>query len=82
MDGGEADHGENVGGEGAGLALGPGQLPPPSFQRGAHTLVPTGRFMAGQLVDLGDGAGGKAHGRDAGAITGALRQTARLARLL
>ena len=38
--------------------------------------------MAGQLVDLGDGAGGEAHGRDAGAITGALRQTARLARLL
>ena len=82
LDGSEADHGENVGGEGAGLALGPGQLPPPSFQRGAHTLVPPGRFMAGQLVDLGDGAGGEAHGRDAGAITGALRQTARLARLL
>ena len=70
------------GGEGAGLALGSGQLPPPSFQRGAHTLVPPGRFMAGQLVDLGAGAGGEAHGRDAGAITGALRQTARLARLL
>ena len=37
-----------------------------------------GRFMAGQLVDLGDGAGGEAHGCDAGAITGALRQTARV----
>ena len=42
LDGGEADHGEDVGGEGAGLALGFRKPPPPSFQRGAHARVPAG----------------------------------------
>ena len=66
----EADDGQHVGGEGAGLALGLRKSPSPSFQRSAHTLVPTGRFVAGQLVGRGDGAGGQAQGGDAGAGIG------------
>ena len=71
---GEPDHSQHVGGEGAGLALGPGQTPGPSSQRGAHTWVPAGRFVAGPLVGLGDGAGGEAQGGNAGAIAGPHRQ--------
>ena len=40
LDGGEPDHGESVGGEGAGLPLWFGQPAPPSFQRGAHPRGP------------------------------------------
>ena len=43
---------------------------PHPFKRGAHTLVPTGRFVAGQLVGLGDGGGDQAQGGDAGAGIG------------
>ena len=55
LDGGEADDGEDVGGEHAGLALGLRKLLPPSFQRGAHARVSAGRFLICPLVDLGEG---------------------------
>ena len=67
---GEADHRQHVGGEGAGLALGPGQTPAPTLQRLAHAPVPAGRVVAGPFVYLGDGGGGQAQGSDAGALTG------------
>ena len=38
---GEPDHGEGVGGEGAGLPLGLHQATSPSFQRGAYSTIPT-----------------------------------------
>ena len=76
LDGGEPDDGEHVGGEGAGLPLRPGQTPAPSFQGSPHTLVPTGRFVAGQLVGLGDGRRGQSQGGDGGAGAGANRQIA------
>ena len=69
--GGEADDGEYVGGEGAGLALGFSQTPRHSLQGGAHAAILAGGFMAGPLVGLGDGGRGKPQRRDAGAGTGA-----------
>ena len=59
LDGGEADDGQGVGGEGAGLALGPRKSPSPSFQGGSHTRITTGRFQLGPFVGLRDGGGGQ-----------------------
>ena len=73
---GEPNHGQHVGGEGTGLALGLDQPSPPSFQGGADARVPAGGFVAGPLVDLGDGATRQAHSSDAGAGTGADGQVA------
>ena len=73
---GEPDHGEHVGGEGAGLALGFRQPTPPSFQRGAYPTILAGRFVARPLMGLGDGGGGEPHGGDAGAGAGAGSQVA------
>ena len=42
LDGGEADHGEDVGGEGPGLALRLRETPSPSFSKSAHARVPAG----------------------------------------
>ena len=50
----------------------------PSFWRGAHARVPTGRFQLRPLVDLGDGGRGQAQGGDAGAGAGARRQGAQV----
>ena len=49
LDGGEPDDGEHVGGEGTGLALGPGQTPAPTLQRLAHAPVSAGRIVAGPI---------------------------------
>ena len=76
LDGGEPDHGEHVGGEGAGLPLGLRQPTSPSFQRGAHARVPAGRILLRPLVGLGDGGRGQAQGGDAGAGSGAGGQVA------
>ena len=62
LDGGEADHGQHIGGEGAGLALGLREAPSPSFQGGAHARVPAGGLQLRPLVGLGDGGGGQTHG--------------------
>ena len=67
LDGGEADDGEHVGGEGAGLALGLGKASSPFLQRGAHARVPAGLFQLRPLVGLGDGAGDQPQGGDGGA---------------
>ena len=79
LDGGDPDDGEHVGGEGAGLALGPGQSRRPQpFRRLAHAPVPAGGLpLAGPLVGLGDGGGGQAQGGNTGAGAGADRQVAR-----
>ena len=50
--GGDVAHGEDVGSECAGLALGFGHTPAPSFQRGEHARVPAGRFQPDPLVSL------------------------------
>ena len=74
---GEADDGQDVGGEGAGLALGLGQPATPTLQGLAYSTILAGRVMAGQLVGLGDGRGDQTQGGDGGAIAGAHRQVAR-----
>ena len=59
LDGGEADDGEHIGGEGAGLALGLRDPPPPFFQRGAYPTILARRFVAGPFMRFGDGGGGQ-----------------------